>query len=88
MASSAQATQRRHRVRRSFLARWKLAAGCVDCGYAKHSVSLDFDHVIGKKEFGVGGPGIGRSWKRLLAEIDKCVVRCSNCHRVATHGRA
>jgi len=75
----------RHGLRHAFLTRWKLAAGCFDCGYAEHSVALDFDH-LGPKAFSMN-KAHSRSWKSLLAEIEKCVVRCANCHRVKTHGK-
>ena len=71
-------------MRKAFLNRWKLAAGCFDCGYAEHAVALDFDHVIGEKVFNLGFC-YGRPWTTILAEVAKCVVRCSNCHRVRTH---
>ena len=70
----------------AFLTRWKLAAGCIDCGYKAHPAALDFDHVRGEKRFGLGGTQI-RSWKVILAELAKCVVRCANCHRVVTQKR-
>ena len=49
---------------------------------------LDFDHVRGKKVLSIsdmmrGAYGIDSIQK----EINKCEVRCSNCHRVATHKR-
>jgi hypothetical protein len=71
---------------RAFLARWKLAAGCADCGYAAHPAALDFDHVRGEKSFNICDGGTRRH-AVLLAELEKCVVRCANCHRIATHER-
>jgi len=76
---------RKKQARRTFLQRWKLAAGCVDCGYAEHPAALDFDHVIDEKKFTISGPAITRSFASVRAELNKCVVRCSNCHRVKTH---
>lgn len=70
--------------RRAFIARWKLAAGCFDCGYNADAVALDFDHVQGEKSSPIGAGGT-RKWSTILAEIDKCVVRCANCHRIKTH---
>jgi len=72
------------RRKREFLTRWKLAAGCIDCGYAEHPAALDFDHVSGTKHFGIGGAGPTRAWHTMLGEIEKCVVRCANCHRIRT----
>jgi len=69
-----------------FCARWKLAAGCIDCGFAAHPSALDFDHVIGEKRFQISGSQ-GRSLKSIIKEIEKCVVRCANCHRIASHRR-
>jgi len=71
--------------RRDFLNRWKPAAGCIDCGYAKHPAVLEFDHVQGQKLFSLGSHG-SRKMKDIVAEIAKCVVRCANCHREKTHG--
>lgn len=58
---------------------------CVDCG-EKNPIVLDFDHVRGKKLFNVGRAisGSHRSWKAIMSEIEKCDVRCANCHRIRT----
>ena len=57
---------------------------CIDCG-VDNPIVLTFDHVRGKKE-GAIARMINEcfSWKTILAEIDKCVVRCSNCHMIKT----
>ena len=72
------------KVRTAFFARYKLAAGCIDCGYAAHAVALDFDH-LGEKAFTIANH-VHRAPADLVAELTKCVVRCANCHRVKTHG--
>jgi hypothetical protein len=60
---------------------------CLDCGTTDHRV-LEFDHVRGKKEFGVGQMvRMGHQWDRIAREIDKCEVRCVNCHRIKTGER-
>ena len=62
-----------------------LAVGCVDCGTKEQAV-LELDHVRGNKVADVSRL-IGGSLVRLLAEIDKCEVRCANCHRRVTYER-
>lgn len=55
---------------------------CVLCP-ENHPAALDFHHVDSTtKDFNVGS-ALARGWtiKRIKAEIDKCVVLCSNCHR-------
>lgn len=57
---------------------------CVDCG-EDDLVVLDFDHVRGKKFMGVSEMvRRGFSIKTILTEIEKCEIRCSNCHRKRT----
>lgn len=59
---------------------------CVDCG-ERHLAVLDFDHIKGTKEFNVSDMvKAGYCWARVLLEVDKCQVRCSNCHRKKTFG--
>lgn len=71
---------------KKWLAQYKLDAGCVDCGYKDHSVALEFDHIPGrgKKLFAVS---VARSIEAAIMEIEKCEVRCANCHRVKTQER-
>jgi thymidine kinase len=64
-----------------------MAAGCVDCGNRDIRV-LEFDHVRGEKVATIGQMiRIGASAAALVAEIQKCEVRCSNCHAIATYAR-
>jgi hypothetical protein len=58
---------------------------CADCGGTFPAVCMDFDHVGGDKDRNVADM-VRRavSSARLLAEIAKCEVVCSNCHRIRT----
>lgn len=59
-----------------------LGGKCVDCGFSGHSVAFDFDHKNpSEKEFKISGNYIFR-WAELKKELDKCELRCSNCHRI------
>lgn len=57
------------------------------CPYGERDpVVLEFDHVRGKKSFEVGtGKNGAYGLERLKAEIEKCEVRCANCHRRKTN---
>lgn len=60
---------------------------CMDCGVKYPPYVMDFDHRDStKKEFNVAQIRAG-SPDRLHAEIAKCDVVCSNCHRIRTHNR-
>jgi len=57
---------------------------CIDCGNAD-PVVLEFDHRDpATKVAEVSRMIISKPWSRVLAEIEKCDVRCINCHRRKT----
>lgn len=61
------------------------AGGCVKCG-EKHPACLDFHHREGKKDkLGNIGEIRNFAFPKLLAEIAKCDILCSNCHRIHHH---
>jgi phage-related protein len=72
-------------VLREKLYAYLLQHPCVDCG-EKDPVVLDFDHdpSSDKTNNVCNLVRSGCSWKTVLAEIEKCAVRCSNCHRRRT----
>ncbi len=55
---------------------------CMDCG-ERDPIVLDFDHKDPTSKFkSISKMLSGHySWKSLLVEIDKCEIRCANCHR-------
>ena len=79
--------QKRHRVKiRESLSGFLLKNRCIDCGEADPRV-LDFDHIDPKmKTRSVSTMLSGHySWKAILVEIEKCQIRCANCHRRKNH---
>ena len=53
---------------------------CQVCGYNKCKSALCFHHVDPlTKSFAIGGNHT-RKWIDLIAEADKCVLVCANCH--------
>lgn len=57
---------------------------CVDCG-ENNPVVLEFDHVRGNKQNSICNLiRLGYAWPTVYAEIQKCEVRCCNCHRIKT----
>lgn len=55
---------------------------CVDCGESD-IVVLEFDHRS-DKEFTIGKMIHNYSLERIVGEVEKCDVRCCNCHRRKT----
>lgn len=55
---------------------------CIDCGIDDVRV-LEFDHVRGTKVKNVSQM-YDYSLKTIFEEIEKCEVRCANCHRIKT----
>lgn len=66
-------------LRAKFINEQKRGKKCVECGES-HIACLDFHHP-GEKDGMLSGKAKGWSIKHILAEIAKCVILCSNCHR-------
>ena len=67
--------------RNKFLKEYLKNHPCIDCGETDPLV-LDFDHIKDKK-YDVSDAK-RYSLKKLKLEIDKCEIRCANCHRRKT----
>jgi hypothetical protein len=73
--------ERRRQLKQAYVLDYLKHHPCIDCGEADPIV-LDFDHVSGRKRSRVSALIV--SWcslKILVDEIEKCAVRCANCHR-------
>lgn len=60
-----------------------LRSKCLDCGESDPRV-LDFDHLIPSLKRTNVVELFQNSVTTIQTEIDKCVIRCSNCHRIKT----
>lgn len=79
-----QARQRARRQERcAWLVEYKKTLFCHRCGFADYR-ALDFHHLDPKqKDFSVADfVSRGASLAKIKKEIEKCIVLCSNCHRV------
>lgn len=79
------ANQKRYR-RRNRQRLWEYLRGksCVDCGN-RDPIVLEFDHVRGDKIANLSEMvSNGFPWRHVAAELEKCDIRCANCHRRRT----
>lgn len=54
---------------------------CGVCSYNKCVHALEFHHLDpSQKEFGFAKRW-SRAWAKLVVELQKCVLLCSNCHK-------
>ena len=81
----AERRRRYKNISRSFLIEYFKTHPCVDCG-EPDPVVLELDHVDRKtKKEAVGRlMADGHSPQMVERELEKCVVRCANCHRRKT----
>ena len=55
---------------------------CEICGYDLCIEALEFHHKdTSSKDFGISQKGYTRSWKKVVEELNKCMMVCANCHR-------
>ena len=55
---------------------------CQLCGYDKCINALDFHHIDkSTKEHKPARIISNGSWNRIIEELNKCILVCSNCHR-------
>ena len=59
-----------------------LGGKCSKCGYDEHLAALEFHHLDPKDKDITLGKVMNRKWDSLKKELDKCVLLCSNCHRI------
>lgn len=70
---------------RELLWSYLLQHPCVDCGECDGEV-LEFDHRDASlKSFSIADAIASKNWTAILSEIEKCDVRCRNCHRRRTN---
>ncbi len=65
-----------------------LGGRCVVCALQTHIMVYDFHHVenrVGRQTIGDLMSSI-KSWARIVEDLRRCVLVCSNCHRLVHHG--
>ena len=74
--------------KRKLIQQVKQDAICVDCGEDYPYWIMEFDH-LGDKSFNIGSTKeLGdKTYEQLIAEIAKCDIVCSNCHKNRTYLR-
>lgn len=79
----AQYNAEKYREAREWVDGLKKSRGCYICGESRPPC-LDFHHRDPATKLFNVGKGMRKNRHILEAEIEKCVVVCSNCHRVLT----
>lgn len=61
---------------------------CSICGYSRCKSALEWHHKDPKEKELNPARVFSRSWDKIMKELDKCVLLCSNCHREVHSGMA
>jgi hypothetical protein len=74
-----------YKARRLKMLEYLSSHPCVDCG-EKDPIILEFDHRDPKTKIMAVGTmfALNRPWNKIMQEVDKCDVRCANCHKRKT----
>jgi hypothetical protein len=76
--TNSQTTERQKALKQQAI-EYKGGACCI-CGYSKYNGSLEFHHIDpSQKEFGIGNAKL-TAFKKIIPELDKCILLCRNCH--------
>lgn len=73
-------TQERRDIGRQLVNEYKLLMGCYRCGYKRCASALHLHHRDPELKEAPVSTLLTAAPERLLAEIDKCLVMCANCH--------
>ena len=76
-------TNKYRKINRKKIWQYLLEHPCIDCG-ENDPIVLEFDHLRDKIMPVSTMVAKCRSWNVIKKEIDKCEVRCANCHRRKT----
>lgn len=63
-----------------------LGGKCVYCNYKRFQVALELHHIDPTNKDPTFRCFRGWTWQRVLKEIEKCVLACSNCHTAVHAG--
>ena len=83
----------RQKERRQRIVEWiiglKKDQPCTDCGQVYHFAAMHYDHLPGATKLGTIREMAYRyaDKQKILDEIAKCELVCSNCHAVRTYER-
>lgn len=73
--------RKRKEERREWMSQLKKKLSCEECG-ENHPAVLDFHHNNpNEKDREISAMSVSHKKEKILEEIDKCMVLCSNCHR-------
>lgn len=71
---------RRYRIKKKSVE--YLGGKCSKCNYDESLAALEFHHKDpNTKEFNIS-INSNKSWNIIKNELDKCIILCSNCHRI------
>lgn len=88
--SERQLAIRRARKRGLAVWLWEMKRGkpCADCGQSFHPVAMHWDHTGTDKVINISR-AVNHGWtrERILLELAKCELVCSNCHSIRTYTR-
>jgi hypothetical protein len=72
------------KIRLAYINSVKKDKPCADCNVVFPPCCMDFDHLEGFVKLGSINKMLTANMDVLRAEIAKCELVCSNCHRIRT----
>ena len=78
------AANKRNRERKKLMAK-HFGGCCKDCGVSYPQYVYEFHHTDPKQKDVNPSKALSWSEERMWKELNKCVMLCSNCHKIRHH---